>query len=282
MKTLIRTMVRRMGYDIKNLSGIPAIEVPGWMKVDAPEPEDEMVPGPWVTNVLEMVTHAHRPERLAYHHRSYGEDHRLKYLMFYLDVRGLRVLETGPLEGYWSILLEKMGVRETVAIELRPENLAKCERIKQLHGLDHTVFLEQNLEALCDGREAPRYEGTFDLVFCQGLLYHLPDPARALRWFRTQAPRLFLGTVYVEPAEAGRYLPELLRHDEYRHEGKVYRGMTYREGGWSDPLSGASATSFWPYESDLVAMMRDAGYARVEIVGKDLVNRMPYITLAAE
>ncbi len=171
---------------------------------------------------------------------------------------------------------------ENVALELRPENLARCRRIQELHRLDRTTFLHQNIEDLASGKEAPGYSGTFDLVFSLGFLYHVPDPARVLRWCRAQSPRLFMGTLYVEPAERRRYLPALFREAESRVDGQVYRGMEYREGGLGDPISGASAHSFWPYEGDLIAMLRDAGYSRVDVLGKDLLNRMPHLTLLAE
>ncbi len=282
MKSAIRRLARRLGYEIRNVSGMPEDVAPAWTDLGLPIPEDQAVPGPWLSNVLEMATAAHRPSRLAYRRRRHGEDPRIKHFAFFLDLRGIRTLELGPFEGYWSVLLEKMGVRENVAIEVRPENLAKCERIKALHRLDRTTFVRQDIEALYRGEEEPAYSGRFDLVFCCGLLYHLPEPSRALRWARTQAPRLFLGTHYVEPAESGRYLPENFREARSRDGEKLYLGMDYREGGRDDPISGASPTSFWPREPDLVAMVLNAGYSRVEILGKDLLNRMPHITLMAD
>ena len=282
MKSFLKDWARRLGYEIRNVSGLPDDVVPPWTVAEGPWPEDEVIPGEWATNVLEMATAAHRPPRLTYHRRRSGEDPRIKHLAFSLDLRGLRVLELGPYEGYWTILLEKVGVRENVAIEIRPENLAKCQRIKELHHLDRTTFVRQDIEKLADGRETPAYPGPFDLVFCLGLLYHLPEPARALRWMRTQAPALFLGTHYVEPAEASRYLPHVLRPADYRDGDVIYNGMEYREGGTADPISGMSPTSFWPTEAGLIAMIRAAGYSRVEVLGKDLLNRMPHITLLAD
>jgi hypothetical protein len=281
IKSIISTFLNRMGYEVRNISGIPEDRPPAWTLSEA-QPDDDLIPGEWVSSAPEMVTHAHRPARLAYQRRNFGEDARIKYVASFLDLRGLRTLELGPCEGYWSILLEKMGVRENVAIELRPENLAKCQRMKDLHHLDRTSFVHQNIEHLYQGKESPAYRGPFDLVFCLGLLYHLPEPAKALAWSRSQAPRLFLGTHYYEPAEARRYIPEVFQKTEYIENGKTYRGMAFREGGLGDPISGASAFSFWPTQADLIAMVHDAGYSRVEVVGRDVLNRMPHVTLIAE
>jgi len=82
----------------------------------------------------------------------------------------VRTLEIGPLEGHHSVLLEKMGVRENVAIESRDDNLRKCLRIKEKYRLDHTTFLQQDLERLYSGQEKPQFNGPFDLVFCLGVL----------------------------------------------------------------------------------------------------------------
>jgi hypothetical protein len=64
------------------------------------------------------------------------------------NVRDQRVLEMGPLEGHHNIILEKMGVRENIALESRVDNLRKCNRIKDKYRLDCTRL------AALPGREA--------------------------------------------------------------------------------------------------------------------------------
>jgi 2-polyprenyl-3-methyl-5-hydroxy-6-metoxy-1,4-benzoquinol methylase len=145
------------------------------------------------------------PDILRYHRTIYGDDERLKYIIYFLDVRDQRVLEIGPLEGHHSVILEKMGVRENLAIESRADNLRKCQRIKEKYHLDHTQFLQYNLEDLYRREVIPSFSGPFDLVFCQGVLYHLPDPGRGLEWMRSQASTLFLGTYYCEGNPEARY-----------------------------------------------------------------------------
>lgn len=282
MRSAIRNLARRLGFEVINLRGIPRDLVPDWTVLAEGPARDAAVPGDWISGALDVSTRAHRPDPPRYRRLQLGEDTRLKHVAYFLDVRDLRTLELGPLEGFWSILLEKMGVRENVAIESRPENLARCERIKALHHLDRTRFVPGDIEQLADGRATADLGGPFDLVFCLGLLYHLPEPARALRWCRAQAPRLFLGTHYVEPGEPRRYLAANFVDGQYQADGQTYRGKTYREGGIGDPLSGMSPTSFWPFEADLIAMIRAAGYTRVHVLGKDLANRMPHITILAE
>jgi 2-polyprenyl-3-methyl-5-hydroxy-6-metoxy-1,4-benzoquinol methylase len=254
---------------------------PRWAYSDGPALTDEIIEGPWTYHVLQMANRHFEPEHLAYHRTQYGEDHRIKYIAYFLDLRGLRTLELGPFEGHHSVLLEKMGVRENIAIEARTENIRKCIRIKEKYGLTNTTFIQQNLEDLYNGKEQPRYSGKFDLVICLGVLYHLPDPAKALEWCRTQSDILFLGTHYVEKEDLWRYAGKYYEEEAFQYRGEVYRVKRCIEGGRADPISGMSPTSLWVYEDDLLRMLRDCGYSSISVLGKDLQNGFPHITILA-
>ena len=227
----------------------------------------------WHTEVLHMSNRFFRPEKLQYRPTIYGVDKRLKYMAYFLDVRDQRILEIGPLEGHHSIILEKMGVRQNIAIEARAANLEKCARIKQKYHLEHTQFVQYNLENLYKGEITPSFEGPFDLVFCLGVLYHLPDPGRGLEWMRSQATTLFVGTEYFNGNA-----PSV----NYVYKGKVYKAAQAVEGGISDPVSGMSTASVYLCEDDLIRLIHEAGYATVSVLGKDLQNNFPHITLLAE
>ena len=269
IKHSLKRIANLFGYEIKQIAGPPA-----WPKPDTTPQQDEVIKGPWQGQVLQMANRTYQPKELYYHRTRFGDDHRLKYMTHFLDLRDLRVLEMGPLEGHHSVIIEKMGARENIAIESRDDNLAKCQRIKQKYGLDRTTFLRGDIEKLSDGRERPQFSGRFDIIFCVGVLYHLPEPAKALAWFASQADVLFLGTHYTEPNEKA--------DATYDHNGKTYRGKTFREDGIENPISGMSPTSLWPYEGDLIKMIKDAGYSRVSVLGRDLLNNTPHITVLAD
>jgi SAM-dependent methyltransferase len=254
---------------------------PTWAYSDGAAPTDEVIDGPWNYHVLQMANRHFEPERLAYHRTKYGEDQRIKYITYFLDLRGLRTLELGPLEGHTSVLLEKMGVRENIAIEARTENMRKCARIKEKYGLANTTFIQQNIEDLYNGREQPNYSGKFDLVICLGVLYHVPNPAKALEWCCTQSNNLFLGTHYVEEEDLWRYPAGGFAEEAFQYRGEVYRAMRCVEGGQADPVSGMSPSSFWLYEADLLTMLRNCGYNTISVLGKDLQNSTPHITILA-
>lgn len=88
---------------------------------------------------------------------------------------------------------------------------------------------------------------------------------------------------YVENDELWRYpQPAFQFGRPWTFAGHTYTGAWLREGGKNDPPSGMSPVSFWPYGADLIAMVKHAGYSRISVLGKDLQNNAPHITLLAE
>lgn len=228
-----------------------------------------------------LANRTYEPPKMSYVRSRFGDDHRLKYILYYLDLRDLRVLEVGPSFGHNSIVLEKLGIAENVAVEGRDVNFQKCLRVKELYGLDRTTYVLHDIERLASGEEQPNFSGQFDLVFCLGLLYHLADPGPALAWFRSQSPTLFLGTHYVETAEPRGYPQGVFDEMKYVYREKDYRAMRWIDGGLANPLGGLGPYSVWPYEEDLIRLVRDAGYSRVDVLGKDLQAGAPHMTMLA-
>jgi hypothetical protein len=97
--------------------------------------------------------------------------------------------------------------------------------------------------------------GRFDVVFCSGILYHLPEPWTLIEGIRRISDKVFIWTHYAEEAKAT--------------EVNGYRGWWYQESGFKDPLSGLSPKSFWPAFDSLQDMLRHCGFTRQNIVNKD-------------
>jgi SAM-dependent methyltransferase len=217
-----------------------------------------------------------RPDTLSYSAPPEAEDKRIKYIAYFLDVRGWRVLELGPRTGHHSVLLDKLGAREIVGVEGRQENVEICNRTRDLYGLP-ALYVRQDLERLASGEEQPAFAPGFDLVFCLGLLYHLSDPAPLLRWAHTQAPRLFLGTHYYERRAESLFKPPAFTPTLY--QGR--QAIRFRELGPDDPHGGMRTSSTWLGDDHLVELLRDVGYARVEVLGRDLAFGHPHVTILA-
>ena len=267
-KRLLKRGLRALGYELHRVGSLEPTR-PSWLPVTRDYPHTER-----------MANRAYRPP-LGGQPMPLGGDVRVKYLLYFMDFRGQRVLELGPRDGHHSIMLEKMGAREIVAIEGRRENFEDCLRTKERYGLERTTFYLADIEELAAGRAEPPFTETFDVVFCAGLLYHLTDPGRTLDWCREQAAELFLQTHYVETAAAERYWPPHFQDGVYVHRGHDYRAKLFREE-LDNIRSGLSERSVWLSEPDLLGLIRQAGFERVSVLGKDVHAGLPHITVLAE
>jgi 2-polyprenyl-3-methyl-5-hydroxy-6-metoxy-1,4-benzoquinol methylase len=237
----------------------------------------DWIPGTdeWVY-IDEIANRQWRPDTLGYKTSRWGDDVRLKHILYFLDVRGQRVLELGPRSGHHSVLLDKMGAKEIVGVEARPENIERCNLARDRFGLPAT-YVCQDLEDLAAGAVQPQFKPAFDLVFNLGLLYHLADPYAVLRWCREMAPVLFVGTHYVEPLARRHYKPPSFQPATYRGRPAI----AFSEGGMAEPRSGTKPNSIWLYEDHLLELLAEAGYTRIDVLGKDEQSWHPHVTILA-
>jgi SAM-dependent methyltransferase len=93
--------------------------------------------------------------------------------------RGGRVLEIGPKHGADSRLLAQLEPAELVLLDLPEKDRLVGEWLAEVERLVPTRYVSGNLLYLDPGtREAL---GSFDLVWCLGVLYHNPEQLRLLR-----------------------------------------------------------------------------------------------------
>jgi len=175
------------------------------------------------------------------------------------------IIEFGSLEGGHTIALgQHLGVERVLGLEGRQSNIGKAEFVRDLLDMQNVAFMQVNLEAFDIASL-----GTFDAAFCSGLLYHLPAPWEFLDQMAKVTGKLFIWTHYADDEKATDTI-------------QGYRGMKFIEGGPDDPLSGMSETSFWPAFDELVRMLADCGFPKVEIINKEPEHENgPCVTLAA-
>lgn len=82
----------------------------------------------------------------------------------------LRVLDLACLEGMYGIEFSRQGAR-VCAIEGRDVNLEKARFAARVLSLDNIEFHQDDVRNLCEAKY-----GTFDVVLCLGILYHLDTP----------------------------------------------------------------------------------------------------------
>ncbi len=90
------------------------------------------------------------------------------------DMTGMRVLDVGHAEGFFSFEAERRGAAEVIGIENYPPMARKFQICRTALG----SRAQSHLASVYD--ISPRTYGTFDLVMFFGVLYHLRHPLLAL------------------------------------------------------------------------------------------------------
>lgn len=93
------------------------------------------------------------------------------------DLRGARALDLGTRDGFFAFELERRGA-EVLAVDYCPADQTGFSVAARILG-SRARFRQANLFEL-----RAHDLGTFDVVLFLGLIYHLPDPMRALRIVR--------------------------------------------------------------------------------------------------
>lgn len=99
---------------------------------------------------------------------------KLPYFGIPKDMGGMRVLDVGCCEGFFSFEAERRGAREVVAIDAYPAFVRRFNWCRDYLGMRATAHLTNVYDL------DPVRFGTFDVVFFFGVLYHLRNPLLAL------------------------------------------------------------------------------------------------------
>lgn len=170
-------------------------------------------------------------------------------------VAGKSVLSLGSLEGNLEWHLARAGAARVVGVEGYSENYRKCLVLKAL-------FPSLPLEFVLGDAQKLDVPGTFDVIVCAGVLYHLHDPALLLENLRAMKPeRMFLSTqTAIDPGHAAFDRLALGAVGETSAATGFYRGRW-----WSDYRSNIhdyrcgldGRDSFWLYADELRRLLRD-------------------------
>jgi len=166
------------------------------------------------------------------------------------DLTGMRVLDIGCAEGFFSFEAERRGAREVIGIDSYPESIRRFNIVKAARQSNCSAFL-MNVYDL-----EPRRLGTFDLVLFYGVFYHLRHPQLALERIRSicSGTLLFQTHITTEPSLQGvpwaRYYPH----------GK----MSGTDQESFDP------TVFWLFNGACcVAMVDHVGFTNIQVISDD-------------
>jgi ubiquinone/menaquinone biosynthesis C-methylase UbiE len=190
------------------------------------------------------------------------------------DKTHYRLADLGCLEGGFAVEFARMGFR-VLGIEIRESNLAACWHVKA-----HTNL--PNLEFVRDDAWNVAAHGTFDAVFCCGLLYHLDRPKRFLELLSRVTTKLLIVQTHFAtetpnakfslsaPAEneslPGCWFPEFVDDAHFRNREE------HRWSAWDN------RRSFWIRREYLLQTLRDVGFDLVaeqfDGLGPDIAGSM--------
>jgi SAM-dependent methyltransferase len=106
----------------------------------------------------------------------------LPYLLHHLDIHpGMHVLDVGAGTGVYTRLMASrlQGEGRAVGVELQPTLVQEATRHATAEGWGELVEFQEG-----DATALPFPDSSFDLVFCNSVLWLLPEPARALAEMR--------------------------------------------------------------------------------------------------
>lgn len=110
------------------------------------------------------------------------------------DMRGLRALDIGASDGFFSFEVEKRGA-QVLAMDFVPETYTGFATARKILG-SNVEYQMDNVYNL-----SPEKYGQFDVVLFMGVLYHLRKPLAALDAIRSvmkPGAQLFVGTMMID------------------------------------------------------------------------------------
>lgn len=194
------------------------------------------------------------------------DDIRLKWLVEMTDgVKGLDVLELGPLEASHTGFLLDAGARSVLAIEANKDAYLRCLVAKEVMGLRDARFLLGDFCAFLES-DARRWP----LIVASGVLYHMADPLRLLELLAARTDTLFLWTHVVDatamPVDDPRRaaitgtLEKRWRDETVRLHRRPYGPVTDVRFCGS-----AAAEPLWMEREDLLLALGMLGFDRIDI-----------------
>jgi len=161
------------------------------------------------------------------------------------DLRGQTVLDIGAYDGFFSFAAERRGADRVLAVDTLAWERGDSSG-RPCFELAHRALGSKVASQKVDIHDlAEAGIGTFDVVLCLGVIYHLRDPLRAL-----EAVAQVTGDLLV-----------LETHTDATHLRRP--AMVFYEG---DELAGDASNWCGPNEAQLESWLRDVGFREVKVV----------------
>lgn len=169
---------------------------------------------------------------------------KIKRIQMPADLSGKSVLDIAAWDGAFSFEAERRGARRVVALDSTQYRDAGWEGFDYAkQALNSRVEkLDMDLSLL-----SPGSVGTFDVVFCLGLLYHLPNPVSTMQQIAAVTSEMMILETHTDL--------EFCR----RPAAAFYPGVELR----------GDASNWWGFNTEGVrALLRSLGFRSVKVVDR--------------
>jgi SAM-dependent methyltransferase len=170
-------------------------------------------------------------------------------------LQGKRIVDLACLEGGYAVEFARLGMN-SLGIEIRPSNFTNCMLVKNRLSLPNLNFVQDDVWNL------EKY-GTFDAIYCCGILYHLDRPREFINILSRQCVKLLIINTHFAPEKIGTLhkLSEITHNENLR--GRWLVEFEEKFDGDRDSVKWASwdnNQSFWPDRGSLLAAIYAAGF----------------------
>jgi SAM-dependent methyltransferase len=175
------------------------------------------------------------------------------------DRRNVRIADLGCLEGGYSVEFARMGF-QVLGVEVRDANIEACKYAKSKTNLPNLEFVKDNAWNIGN-------YGTFDVIFCCGLLYHLDKPKQFLQMLSSITTKLLVVQTHfstqVDEVKNDPFILSPLTENEglmgrwfteYTNDAEFRKRETTKWASWDN------RRSFWIQREYLIQAIRDNGF----------------------
>lgn len=184
------------------------------------------------------------------------------------SIENLRVLDIASAEGAHSILFARAGAREVVGVEGRELYLERARFAAKALGQSNVRFELGDVRKI----DADRV-GTFDFIFCSGILHHLgkDDFLPMLQnLYRLTTDTLMLYTHVSSAVATARIRLQPTEPVAGKYEGRLFQEhpeeATAEERTQKVRASLDNTYSFWATPESLMDALKDVGFSMINVV----------------
>lgn len=193
-------------------------------------------------------------------HPVFGATRRVLQLLYPSGLNGHSIADLGCLEGGYAIEFARLGMIST-GIEVRESNIRNCLYAKQRVNLPTLSFIKDDVMNITA-------HGPFDVIFANGLLYHLDRPKSFLINAASVCRKALILHTHVSlraetPSRHTHSLSELERHEGLlgrwydEHAGNQLTDEQREALKWH---SWQNSRSFWVEKAELLQTLIEVGF----------------------